>query len=362
MLAEDIFRSFNSLNRDLAFTFLQCAEYGPNGRHHARIRMVVIKTQLFLGIILVRILAAGQTPIGQPDCAKIKEFVIARAAANRLDEAEAAISAAVLDAKYICAGVAFDNVATLLSFYGRIRDSEAFAAHSVDLLRKNVAPDNPILLRPLHVLAIARIEQGELRKAEQAFEQILQVRAEGPEQRGQVHLTGGLLWQTQAKWKEAESEYLLTYYEWKQLGKADADVATVLSYLGALYIIEKRFKEASQVLDRALAIIAAAENALPLDRVKLLNIRAAAHANQGEWPDALKKLRLAIAIAENAGISESVELRPVLNNYAIALRKNHHRKEARAIESRLSALPRDPTANAVIDVRELSAGRGVRQH
>lgn len=162
--------------------------------------------------------------------------------------------------------------------------------------------------------------------------------------------------------ERSRSEYLLTYYEWKQLGKADADVATVLSYLGALYIIEKRFKEASQVLDRALAIIAAAENALPLDRVKLLNIRAAAHANQGEWPDALKKLRLAIAIAENAGISESVELRPVLNNYAIALRKNHHRKEARAIESRLSALPRDPTANAVIDVRELSAGRGVRQH
>jgi len=73
-------------------------------------------------------------------------------------------------------------------------------------------------------------------------------------------------------------------------------------------------------------------------------------------------LRLAIAIAEAAGVSESAVLRSVLNNYAIALRKNHHRKEARAIESRASALPRDPTANAVIDVRELSPGLRAPQH
>jgi tetratricopeptide (TPR) repeat protein len=167
----------------------------------------------------------------------------------------------------------------------------------------------------------------------------------------------------QGKWKEAESEYLLAYEEWKQSGKApDADAAAVLNYLGALYIKEERFKGAAQVLDRALAIVAAAEDALPLDRIKLLNLRAAAHAKQGEWPEAQAKLRLAIAIAEGAGVSESAVLRSVLNNYAIALRKNHHRKEARAIESRASALPRDPTANAVIDVRELSPGLRAPQH
>jgi len=82
-----------------------------------------------------------------------------------------------------------------------------------------------------------------------------------------------------------------------------------------------------------------------------------AHARQGEWPEAQEKLRLAMAIAEGAGVSEPIVLRSLLNNYATALRKNHHRKEARAIESRISALPRDPAANAVIDVRELSALR-----
>src|SRR5690348_16143556 len=325
-------------------------------------RIRVMKTHLFLGAILVQFLAAGQTSIGEPDCAEIKELVISRAAANRLDQAETAISAAVSQGKYVCAGVALGNAAALLNFYGRIRDAEAFAARSVDLLRKNVEPDDPMLLRPLHVLAIAQLDQGKFRKAEQAFEQMLQVRVEGAEQRGQVHLTGGVLRQMQGKWKEAESEYLLTYEEWKQLGKADADMATVLNYLGALYITEERLKEASEVLDRGLAILGVAENALPVDRIKLLNLRAVAHARQGEWPQAQEKLRQAIAIAEGAGVSKSLVLRPVLNNYAVALRKNHHRKESRAIESRLSALPRDPVAGAVTDIRELSSGLRARQH
>ena len=322
-----------------------------------------MKTHLFLGAVLVQFLAAGQTLIiEQSRCMEINELAIA-AAGNRLEEAETAISAAVSQGKYACAGVALGNLAVLLSIRGRIRDSEAFAARSVDLLRNHVDPDDPRLFRSLHVLAIARLEQGKFRKAEQAFEQMLQLRAERSEQRVQVHLTGGALRQRQGKWKEAESEYLLAHEDWKQSGQtADADLAAVLSYLGALYITEKRFQEASQVLDRALAIIAVAENAFPLDRIKLLNLRAAAHAKQGEWLEAQEKLRLSIALSDSAGVSEPVLLRSVLSNYAIALRKNHHRKEARSIERRASALPPDPPKGAVIDIYELSSGLRARQH
>jgi len=321
-----------------------------------------MKTQLFLGAVLVQFLAVGQTSIQYPDCADFNELVIARAIANRLDEAEAAISAAVSNGKSVCAGVALGNVAVLLSIRGHIRDSEAFAARSVDLL-KNADPDDPMLFRSLHALAIARLEQGKLRKAEQAFEQMLQIRAERPEQRGQVHITTGVLLHLQGKWKEAESEYLLAHEEWKQSGKtADTDATAVLYYLGALYITEERFKEAAQVLDRALAIVEVAEDALPMDRIKLLNLRAAAHGRQGEWPEALEKLCQAISIAEGVGVSEPAVLRLVLDNYAIALRKNHHRKEARVIESRASALPRDPSAGAIIDIRELSSTLRAHPH
>jgi lipoprotein NlpI len=129
--------------------------------------------------------------------------------------------------------------------------------------------DGLILITPFHhefaqflVLDLSVAKGLEAVKARWS-EQMLQFRAERPEQRGQVHLTGGVLRQTQGKWKEAESEYLLAYEECKQSGKAtDADAAAALNYLGALYITEERFKEAFRVLDHALAIVAVAEDAL----------------------------------------------------------------------------------------------------
>src|SRR5690348_11636993 len=132
---------------------------------------MAMKTYLFLGAVLVQLLAAGQTSIEQSHCAEFDESAIARAVPNRLDLVEAAVSAAVSHGKYVCAGVLLGNVAALLSIHGRIRDSEAFAARSLEFLRKNVGPDDPRLLRPLHVFATAMLEQGKFRKAEQTFQQ-----------------------------------------------------------------------------------------------------------------------------------------------------------------------------------------------
>ena len=128
-----------------------------------------MKPQLFLSAVLVQSLAAGQTSVEQEHCVEFNQLAIVGAVPNRLDQAEAAISAAVSQGKYVCAGVLLGNVAALLSIHGRIRDSEAFAARSLDLLRQNIDPDDPRLLRPLHVLATATLEQGEIRKAEQAL-------------------------------------------------------------------------------------------------------------------------------------------------------------------------------------------------
>lgn len=322
-----------------------------------------MNTYLLLGSVLVQSIAVAQTSIEQQQCGELNELVLARAAANRLNEAEAAISAAVSQGESLCAGVVSAYVATLMSVQGRFRDSEAYAVRSVDLLRKTVDPDDPVLLRPLHFLATARLEQGKFRTAEQAFEQMLKVRAERPEQRGQIHLTRGMLRQMEGDLREAESEYLRAYEEWKTLGKAaDADAAAAFNYLGTIYISEARYQEAAQVLDRALGIVAVAENAHPLDRINLLNTRASAHARQGEWLEAQEKLRLAVALAEGAGVTDPALLRSVLKNYAIALRKNHHRREARAIENQVSALRADPGTVAVVDVHELSSDLKARPH
>ncbi|MGI9071086.1 MAG: hypothetical protein ACR2JB_07140 [Bryobacteraceae bacterium] len=45
----------------------------------------------------------------------------------------------------------------------------------------------------------------------------------------------------------------------------------------------------------------------------------------------------------------------LLANYAVALRKNHRKREARSIEARAAALRGNPAANALVDVTELLA-------
>jgi hypothetical protein len=42
-----------------------------------------------------------------------------------------------------------------------------------------------------------------------------------------------------------------------------------------------------------------------------------------------------------------------LSTYAHVLRKGHHPREARSIEARAAALPRDRTTEFVVDVTEL---------
>lgn len=314
-----------------------------------------MRTLLFFSAVAAQFLAFGQTSTEQSRCMELDKFAATKQAANQLDQAEVAISAAAARGNSLCAGVVSGNVATLLFAEGHIGQAEAFAARSVDVLRQSVAPDHSMLLRPLHVLVMARVEQRQFRKAEEAFEQMLQVRAERPEQRGPVHLAGGVLLHMQGRLKEAEAEYLLAYEDWRQSGNADdADEAAVLNYLGALYIMEDRFQEAAKALDRALAIVTDAKNAYPLDRIELLNARASVHARQGEWSLAEGKLRLALAIADDVRLSEPIVLRAVLVNYAIVLRKNRRKREARVIENRVATLPRERAAGVVIDVRELS--------
>jgi hypothetical protein len=42
-----------------------------------------------------------------------------------------------------------------------------------------------------------------------------------------------------------------------------------------------------------------------------------------------------------------------LGNYSYILRRNHHRREARSIEARTSALPANRTTPAVVDLTDL---------
>jgi hypothetical protein len=92
-----------------------------------------------------------------------------------------------------------------------------------------------------------------------------------------------------------------------------------------------------------------------MDKVKLLNNRATLHARQGQWREAGEDLRVAILLMDREAHVDSVASVRFLDNYAITLRKNHRKREARSIEARASALRVHPAPNAVVDATELLA-------
>ena len=130
---------------------------------------------------------------------------------------------------------------------------------------------------------------------------------------------------------------------------------TLISQLGSLYIEECRFEEAQNLLNRAWALFTSAEDTVAMDKVKLLNNRATLHARQGEWREAGEDLRVCILMMDREKHVDTAAFATLLDNYAIALRKTHRKREARSIEARASALQGHPATNAVVDVTELLA-------
>jgi hypothetical protein len=125
----------------------------------------------------------------------------------------------------------------------------------------------------------------------------------------------------------------------------------LLNGLGAVYIQEHRMEDARETLS-GLAILERAPDADPWDRIKLLKTRGALCARQGDWNAAEQDLGNALSIADHESRVDPVVLRPLLIDYAAALRKNHQRREARLIETRLAVLGRAPENREIVDVSE----------
>jgi tetratricopeptide (TPR) repeat protein len=177
-----------------------------------------------------------------------------------------------------------------------------------------------------------------------------------------VHGLAGALLQAEGRRKEAELEYLASLSAWAGARHGNsADSATVFSQLGSLYIEEHRFAEAERLLDRALAIFTASKDTVAMDRIKLLKLRAALHARQGQWREAEQDLRLGVLMMDREPQVDAVAVAALLANYAVALRKTHRQREARSIEARAAALRAHTVRNALVDVTELSAESNLRK-
>jgi tetratricopeptide (TPR) repeat protein len=290
-------------------------------------------------------------------CDELQQTVMTQLANGKLHEAELAVSAALASggdhAQDSCAGSVLNTMAAIMAGSGRLADAERLAERSVLLLEKTHSPTDPTLLRPLQILGAVRFEQGKTARAREAFKRMQAIRIQRPEDSALVHATAATLLEAEGRRIEAEAEYLASIRAWEDAGRSEsADVGAVLNGLGSLYIHERRLTEARQALDRAFAIFSRAQDAVPMDRIKLLGVRGVLQARLGDWQAAEQDLHDGLSMADREPWVDPLALRFLLTNYAVVLRKNHHGREARSIEARAAAIQIDRSTAAFVDITD----------
>lgn len=313
---------------------------------------------VLLTVSLCRAIARAQASASDA-CIALDEKVKTEVARGRRAAAELLLSEALASSasrtEHSCAGLVLTGIAVRMSISGQLDEAEKFTARAIRILEENYPPDDPVFFRPLHILASARFERGEVGRAREAFKRMRMIRIERTEDRALMSGLAAVLLSAEGRYREAESEFLLALQSWEHAGRGEmADAGTVLNALGSLYIREHRLDDAQQVLDRALGIFTSAKDAVPMDRFKLLEVRAVMHAWRHEWSTAEQDLRDAVAMVDSLpGLDPSFLVR-VLADYAYVLRKNHHKREARSIEARATGL-HSQSITSLVDASELRA-------
>jgi hypothetical protein len=291
-------------------------------------------------------------------CVALNQTVMERMKRGKIADAERILSMGLEEvsdrSQRVCVGLVLHNMAVFEAVSGQLAEGEQFAARSSKILSEVFPHDNPVLLRPLQVLAATWFEQGETGKAREAFNRMRLVRLNGPEERALVHGMAAALLHTEGRRREAESEYLAATAAWEQAGRGNTpDASALLIALGSLYIEERRLDDAGRALGQASLALAAALDTLPMDRIKLLTVQATLCARQRQWGEAEQDLRDVLSIADGGTPVNPRVLQRILTDYARMLRKNRHGREARSVEARASAIPVNWRIDGVVDVADL---------
>jgi hypothetical protein len=299
--------------------------------------------------------AAGIAQSGSSDvpagaCRELNEAAMKQALKGHVAEAEALLPPDL----GACTGMVMGNVARIAAVQGHMAEAERLAEQSIRMLERFYPPDDWRLLRPLQILASVRLEKGKTARAREAIRRIQSIPIKRPEDRASVHGTVGALRQMEGRWREAEVEYKEALRAWEEAGRSEsADAAAMFHCLTALYLVEHRLDDARQALDRAGFIHDRAKDSWPIDRIKYLYLRSVLHARFGEWQQCEQNLHEALSMADREPYVDPALFRVMLGSYAYVLRRNHHPREARSIEARRAAVPKDSTADAVVDATEL---------
>jgi tetratricopeptide (TPR) repeat protein len=309
-------------------------------------------------------LAQPPDPRFTPDvtCSDGNQAIVDKVEIGQLAEAEAVASRVLTIAESnrtpSCLWIVLHNMAAVKALSGRLAEAEVLEDQSLKILDTIYSRDDRVRLRPLRVLWSVQLRQGKRGEARQTFRAMRSLRLKGPQDQAVFYSTSAAQLQAEGQPKEAEAEYLRALAAWRDVGRGDtAGVAALLISLGSLQIDQDRFLEAAQSLDRALAIVQSARDAVPMDLIDVLRVRATLNARQGKWQAAAEDQGSAISMSDRFAQLDPADQKRLLSDFAYILRKAHRSNAARSVEARAKAIHLAGSTKAVVDVSELVDSR-----
>ena len=292
-------------------------------------------------------------------CSALNRKILDLVANGRLAESDAALSEALLgreegDQKPSCLWLILHNRAAIIALSGRLAEAEVLTEQSLSIMDGLFSTGDPARLPPLYVLWSVQSQQEKWGRARQTFRKMQLLRLDSPRDQATFYGAAAAQLQVEGKIREAETQFLKAIDAWNRLGSGETCyVATLLTDLGKLQLLEGRYAEAGQSLHRALTIVQSARDAVPMDWINVFFMQAALYARQGKWQAAAEKQGAALALADRDARLDPPRRKLMMANFAYILRKARRAKEAKSIEALAAAIQGSASTMGLVDVTEL---------
>ncbi|MBC7928908.1 MAG: tetratricopeptide repeat protein [Bryobacteraceae bacterium] len=250
-----------------------------------------------------------------------------------------------------CAAVGHTLLAEDFFESGRLADAVRHLSAAIRLAEAEPA-NARLLFGALRIQVTVLVEGGMLSEARALIQRLRTVSFDLPEQNAVVQGLAGACYQAAGDHRAAEREYLQAIRAWDSIQRSK-DSVTERSNLGVLYIALRRFEDAIELLQHALALLPSGKRTA-YHRLVITNNLAVACREQGQTDLAVRYAREAVRLVEGARLGRFNQVAGVYSNSAQILRTAGHKREAKELE--LKARRVAAMAEAVVDFSELRDG------
>jgi tetratricopeptide (TPR) repeat protein len=257
-------------------------------------------------------------------------------------------------AKFDSSGAALllRNLGSVYSMQRRHDDAIPVLQEAMKLIKsKEGAVDVPLLADVVNILGIVHYRQNRIKKAEELFEQALDMVSALNIPFNRTHLLNnlGTVYHAKRDFKKAEGLYIEALQGIEDtMGSAHPDMIFTLCAMGVLYSDSKRYQEAEDMFRRALKLLEPRREEFGSRIARIYHALSSNYKRAGRTIEADAALAEAAVIARQ-GLSRHPDLVEIVEDYSATLKKQGRTKEAEElrVEARRARVKAGMVINAL---------------